>query len=94
MTSIKRPSEGTTNLLFRPGVWCGRAVKVLHETRVDPVLGMLWRCRSRGQDRDRPELRLRVLSILGTEDPDARELLLKADQAAWDAWHTLHKFDL
>lgn len=83
-----RVSEQSSVLVIMPGRWCGRVVSALHETRVDPDLGMLWRCRSGGVDEDLPELALFALDLCGTEDPDARELLDDAGKQAWDAWHT------
>lgn len=81
-------SEHTSALVILPVVWCGRVVVALHQSRVDPDLGMLWRCRSEGQHEDLPELALFALELRGTEDPDARELLDDAGKQAWDAWHT------
>ena len=83
-----RVSEHTSALVMMPVNWCGRVVLVVHEAQVDPDLGMLWRCRSRGQEQDLPELALFALELRGTEDPDARELLDDAGKQAWDAWHT------
>lgn len=83
-----RVSERSNVLVIMPGRWCGRVVLALHETRVDPDLGMLWRCRSKCQHEDLPELALFALELHGTEDPVARELLDDAGKQAWDAWHT------
>jgi len=81
-----RVSEHTSALVIRPVNGCGRVVLVLHETRVDPELGMMWRCRTKGQELDLPELALFALDLRGASDPDARELLDDAGQRAWDAW--------
>lgn len=81
-------SEHTSNLVIMPGIWCGRVVVALHEAGVNPDLGKLWRCRSKGQHEDLPELALFALKLRGTEDPDARELLDEAGKKAWDTWHT------
>lgn len=89
-----RVSEHTTALVIRPGFWCGRAVLVLHQERVDPDLGMLWLCRSSAQERVMAELSLRTLNLRGVDDPEARELLSAADQAAWDAWFSPPELDL
>lgn len=89
-----RVYERTTALVIRPGFWCGKAVLVLHQERVDPDLGMLWCCRSSGQERVLAELSLRVLNLRGTDDPEARELLSETYQAAWDAWFSPPELDL
>ncbi len=89
-----RVSESSRALVIMPGRWCGRVVLALHETRVDPALGMLWRCRSGGVDEDLPELSLFPLDLRSSEDPDARELLDDVGKQAWDAWHTPPDVDL
>ena len=81
-----RVSERSNALVVSPGFWCGRVVLVLHETRKDTDLGMIWRCRSRGQEMELPERVLVALDLRGTEDPDARELLDDDGQREWDAW--------
>lgn len=83
---LMRVSERANALVIMPGTWCGRVVSALHETRVEPDLGMLWRCRSRGHYADLPERALLALDLRGAEDPEARELLHAAGRAAWDAW--------
>lgn len=89
-----RVSEHTSALVIMPVNWCGRVVLVLHETRVDPHLGMLWRCRSRGLEEDLPELALFALDLRGAGDPDARELLDDAGRQSWDAWFAPPDIDL
>ena len=83
-----RVSELSTALVILPGFWCGKAVLVLHQERVHPVLGMLWRCRSAEQEADLAEISLFALNLIGQDDLEARELLSDSDQAAWDAWFT------
>lgn len=89
-----RVSEHTSALVIMPVNQCGRVVLVMHEARVDPDLGMLWRCRSKGQEEDLPELALFRLDLRAAEDPDARELLSEADQRSWDAWFAPPDVDL
>lgn len=82
-----RVSERANVLVIMLGRWCGRVVLALHETRVDPDLGMLWRCRSQGLEEDLPELAILALDLRDSEDPNARELLDGTGKEAWDAWY-------
>lgn len=87
-------SELTSCLVFSPGKWCGRVVLVLHQEHVQPDVGMLWMCRSLGQDKAIADTALFALDLRGDRDPGARELLSEADQIAWDAWWAPPDVDL
>ena len=51
-----------------------------------PRQGCCGECRSGWRKSELAETSLLTLTLLGADDPQARELLSDADQAVWDAW--------
>ena len=81
--------ESDLALVFGPSKEAGKVVEVRRAFDVDARIGPRWVVRIWG-DRDfiLPDSDLMPLNIDPTQDPEAREILDEAGQAAWDHWST------